>query len=238
MIGEGSLATTSERRRVHFDRMIVLDFETTGLQPGYRPVEIAWIEFDAEFRSLAEVHSLVDPQIPIEPGAQRTHGISPEMVEGRPTLSQFLATSHPGKFTNEHVLVVAHNARYDVPMLEPFCGRVTSLCTMQLSQSLYPDAPDHRLQTIVETLALDISPNHRALADATACLQVLQTIARRQSANVDQLLAMTKQASLDSVMPFGKHKGMKLKDLPDSYAAWCIENLDHDHWVRLALLAR
>ena len=35
-----------------FDRMIVLDFETTGLQPGYRPLEIAWLEFDSLYKVL------------------------------------------------------------------------------------------------------------------------------------------------------------------------------------------
>lgn len=216
--------------------MIVLDFETTGLQPGYQPVEIAWIEFDEQMNPLEEVHSLIDPRIPIEPGAQRTHGITPQMVTGKPTLSEFLSTHHPEKFTNEHVLVVAHNARYDVPMFELFCRQITSLCTMQLAQSLFPDAPDHRLQTIVEHLGVEIIPNHRALADASACLEVLRSIARGASANIDQLLVMSRRTSLESLMPFGKHKGTKLKDLPDSYVAWCIENLDHDNWVRLALL--
>jgi len=223
---------------VQFDRMIVLDFETTGLEPGYRPVEIAWIEFDADLREVAQVHSLVDPRIPIEPGAQRTHGITAEMVSGQPTLANFLSTFHPEKFRDEHVLVVAHNARYDVPMFEPFCRRITSLCTMQLAQSLYPDAPDHRLQTIVEYLGVELVPNHRALADAAACLDVLRAIAHDRSSSLDQLLALVREGSLDSVMPFGKHKGTKLRDLPDSYVAWCIENLDHDNWVRSALLAR
>ena len=44
-----------------FDRMIVLDFETTGLQPGYRPVEIAWVEFDSLYNELQSVTSLIDP---------------------------------------------------------------------------------------------------------------------------------------------------------------------------------
>jgi len=59
-----------------FDRMIVLDFETTGLNPGYKPVEIAWVEFDSNFNELEQVGSLINPRIPIEPGAQRTHGLS------------------------------------------------------------------------------------------------------------------------------------------------------------------
>ena len=40
--------------------MIVLDFETTGLNPGYKPVEIAWVEFDTNFNELEQVGSLIN----------------------------------------------------------------------------------------------------------------------------------------------------------------------------------
>ena len=83
-----------------FDRMIVLDFETTGLQPGYRPVEIAWLEFDSIYKVSQSVTSLIDPQMPIEPGAQKVHGISSEMLVGKPTLEEFLHGEHADKFAN------------------------------------------------------------------------------------------------------------------------------------------
>ena len=108
-----------------FDRMIVLDFETTGLNPGYKPLEIAWVEFDANLNVVEQVNSLINPHIPIEPGAQRTHGISAEMLVNEPTLDDFLTQTHAGKFASEHVLVVAHNASYDVPMFTPFCSNST-----------------------------------------------------------------------------------------------------------------
>ena len=63
-----------------FDRMIALDFETTGLNPGYRPLEIAWVEFDSNFNVVEQVNSLINPHIPIESGALRTLGISAEML--------------------------------------------------------------------------------------------------------------------------------------------------------------
>jgi hypothetical protein len=81
--------------------MIVLDFETTGLNPGYKPVEIAWVEFDSNFNEIEQVGSLINPHMPIEPGAQRTHGISAEMLANEPTLDDFLAQTHAGKFANE-----------------------------------------------------------------------------------------------------------------------------------------
>ena len=32
-------------------------------------------------------------------------------------------------------------------------------------------------------------------------------------------------------MPFGKHEGEDIEDLPISYAKWCLENLDLDGWL-------
>ena len=219
-----------------FDRMIVLDFETTGLKPGYRPVEIAWVEFDSLYNELQSVTSLIDPEIPIEPGAQKVHGISKEMLAGKPTLEQFLQDSHAGKFADEHVLVVAHNAAFDLPMFKPFCKKATALCTMRLSQALYPTAENHKLQTMASMFNVTIEPTHRALDDAGACFQLLKGIADKHEKSLDELVTIASESSPESVMPFGKHKGIKIKDLPSDYVAWLSENLEPTHWIHAVLI--
>lgn len=217
---------------MNFDRMIVLDFETTGLQPGYRPVEIAWVEFDTEFKSLDSVTSLVNPQMPIEPEAHKVHRISAEMLAGKPTLEQFLHVQHGDKFAAEHVLVVAHNAAFDLPMFKPFCQKVTALCTMRLAQTLCPTAQNHKLQTLASMFSVAIEPTHRAMTDAGACFQLLRSIAAKHDKSIDELVAMASESSLESLMPFGKHKGLKIKDLPSDYAAWLSTTLEPSHWIQ------
>jgi DNA polymerase III epsilon subunit-like protein len=214
-----------------FDRMIVLDFETTGLQPGYRPVEIAWLEFDSLYKVSQSVTSLIDPQIPIEPGAQRVHGISSEMLAGMPTLEEFLQGEHADKFADEHVLVVAHNAAFDLPMFAPFCKKATSLCTMRLAQALYPTAENHKLQTLASMFAVDVEPTHRAMADVGACFELLRTIAKKEDKSIDELLVVASYTSPESLMPFGKHKGKMIKDLPSDYVAWLSTTLEPSHWI-------
>ena len=214
-----------------FDRMIVLDFETTGLQPGYRPVEIAWLEFDSLYKVSQSVTSLIDPQIPIEPGAQRVHGISSEMLAGMPTLEEFLQGEHADKFADEHVLVVAHNAAFDLPMFAPFCKKATSLCTMRLAQALYPTAENHKLQTLASMFAVDVEPTHRAMADVGACFELLRTIAKKEDKSIDELLVVASNTSPESLMPFGKHKGKMIKDLPSDYVAWLSTTLEPSHWI-------
>jgi DNA polymerase III epsilon subunit-like protein len=214
-----------------FDRMIVLDFETTGLQPGYRPVEIAWLEFDSLYKVSQSVTSLIDPQIPIEPGAQRVHGISSEMLAGMPTLEEFLQGEHADKFADEHVLVVAHNAAFDLPMFAPFCKKATSLCTMRLAQALYPTAENHKLQTLASMFAVEVEPTHRAMADVGACFELLRTIAKKEDKSIDELLVVASFTSPESLMPFGKHKGKMIKDLPSDYVAWLSTTLEPSHWI-------
>jgi len=214
-----------------FDRMIVLDFETTGLQPGYRPVEIAWLEYDSLYKVSQSVTSLIDPQIPIEPGAQKVHGISSEMLAGMPTLEEFLQGEHADKFADEHVLVVAHNAAFDLPMFAPFCKKATSLCTMRLAQALYPTAENHKLQTLASMFAVDVEPTHRAMADVGACFELLRTIAKKEDKSIDELLVVASYTSPESLMPFGKHKGKMIKDLPSDYVAWLSTTLEPSHWI-------
>ena len=218
-----------------FDRMIVLDFETTGLQPGYRPVEIAWLEFDSLYKVSQSVTSLIDPQIPIEPGAQRVHGISSEMLAGMPTLEEFLQGEHADKFADEHVLVVAHNAAFDLPMFAPFCKKATSLCTMRLAQALYPTAENHKLQTLASMFAVEVEPTHRAMADVGACFELLRTIAKKEDKSIDELLVVASYTSPESLMPFGKHKGKMIKDLPSDYVAWLSTTLEPSHWIHPVL---
>jgi DNA polymerase III epsilon subunit-like protein len=211
--------------------MIVLDFETTGLQPGYRPVEIAWLEFDSLYKVSESVTSLIDPQIPIEPGAQKVHGISSEMLAGMPTLEEFLQGEHADKFADEHVLVVAHNAAFDLPMFAPFCKKATSLCTMRLAQALYPTAENHKLQTLASMFAVEVEPTHRAMADVGACFELLRTIAKKEDKSIDELLVVASYTSPESLMPFGKHKGKMIKDLPSDYVAWLSTTLEPSHWI-------
>jgi uncharacterized protein (DUF3820 family) len=43
------------------------------------------------------------------------------------------------------------------------------------------------------------------------------------------------QTSPESLMPFGKHKGKMIKDLPSDYLAWLSTTLEPSHWIRQVL---
>jgi len=214
-----------------FDNYIVVDFETTGLAPGYRPVEIAWLEFDEDFCEINSVESLINPQMPIEHGAEKVHGISDAMVKDAPTLDDFITVQHADKFRNSNVLVVAHNAKFDLPMFAPFCGQATQLCTMNLGRKIYPAAPSFKLAVLAKICGVHKVPTHRALDDVETCFALLKHFSQSKSLSINELIELEQAVDPDAVMPFGKHKGTKIVDLPKDYAVWLIDTLDKDDWV-------
>ena len=214
-----------------FDTYVVVDFETTGLAPGYRPVEIAWLEFDSNFAEISSVESLINPQMPIEPGAQAVHGISDAEVKDAPTLDDFLKVQHSDKFRKSNVLVAAHNAKFDLPMFAPYCGQATQLCTMELARRFYPKAPSFKLSVLAEICGIDKIPTHRALDDVRTCFALLRHFATANSLSIGELVEIEQSVDPNAVMPFGKHKGSKLTDLPQDYVVWLLKTLDQDDWV-------
>jgi DNA polymerase-3 subunit epsilon len=95
-------------------REIVLDTETTGLDPrtGHRVIEIACIEIEDLLPTGRTFHRYVDPERDIDPEAEKVHGISRASLYGKPKFhdpdicDQFL------EFIGEAQLV-AHNAAFD-----------------------------------------------------------------------------------------------------------------------------
>jgi DNA polymerase III alpha subunit (gram-positive type) len=102
---------------------------------------------------------------------------------------------------------------------------------MRLAQALYPTAENHKLQTLASMFAVDVEPTHRAMADVGACFELLRTIAKKEDKSIDELLVVASNTSPESLMPFGKHKGKMIKDLPSDYVTWLSTTLEPSHWI-------
>ena len=95
-------------------REIVLDTETTGLDPrdGHRLIEIACIELQNLIPTGREFHCYIDPCREIDPDAQRVHGISLDFLRGKPRFEDEGVVDAFLAFIEDAVLV-AHNAAFD-----------------------------------------------------------------------------------------------------------------------------
>ncbi len=147
---------------------IYLDTETTGFSPaqGATIVEIAIVDEDG--RTL--IDTLVDPRSPIPFGAQQVHGISDDMVRGKPTLQELMPAIRDVVAGQE---VVIYNAAFD-----------TAFFSDQLRSSRQVSCAMRRFAEVLggKWRKLDVAAKHvghqwtgtahRALADALACRSV------------------------------------------------------------------
>ncbi len=161
--------------------LTVFDTETTGLDPrkGHRIVEIAGVRIEngiiLEDRTFS---TFVNPERDIPWEAKQINKIDESDVADAPTIMTVLPEFL--EFAKGSILV-AHNAQFDMGFLEcekEFCWGYIELpecvCTMRLSQNLYPTAFRHNLDILSERFGLSLPENrHRALPDVIQTAKIL-----------------------------------------------------------------
>ena len=162
-----------------FQKYVVFDVETTGLYPrrGDRIIEIGAVLIQNGAIN-DEFHSLINISRKISKGAQQVHGITNEMLEGQPTPEQEFPRF---KTFIDNAILVAHNARFDMAFLRAEFHRLglglaaRYKCTLTMSRKLFPQLPDHRLETVARYLIHDeliTGQSHRALEDARMTAEI------------------------------------------------------------------
>jgi len=161
-------------------REIVLDTETTGLDPGKgdRLVEIGAVEIVNQIATGAVFHVLINPEREVPEEAFRVHGHSTASLVDKPVFAavveEFLA------FIGEDRLVI-HNAEFDMRFLNAelaalgrpplSADRVTD--TLLLARRKHPGAPNN-LDALCDRYRIDRSKRvrHGALLDAEILIEV------------------------------------------------------------------
>lgn len=150
---------------------IVIDFETTGLSPGYgdRTIEVGAVLI-SNHQITDRFHSLMNPEMRISGFIEDFTGITNRMLSTAPSIKTVM--NKLKAFLARHDLV-AHNASFDSRFLDAELGRINHkrqnefACSMLTSRRLYPEAPNHKLDTLVRYKNLKTDGvHHRALADA------------------------------------------------------------------------
>ena len=151
--------------------VIVLDFETTGLSPrhGDRAIEIGAVLIENNMVT-DRFQSLMNPGFRISSFIESYTGISNDMVEASPPCEDVMEQF--AEFIDGYPLV-AHNASFDRSFLDAelgFIGKARNssmACSMLAARRVYPDAPNHKLGTLVRYCGIYTDGIfHRALADA------------------------------------------------------------------------
>jgi DNA polymerase-3 subunit epsilon len=158
-------------------RFIAFDLETTGIMAGVdRIVEIGAVRFiDGAVEGVFS--TLVDPLIPIPPGATKVNGITDDMVKGKLRVEELLESF--AEFCADDVLI-AHNAEFDYQFLvsdikkhESKAPKGLVLDSYPMAKKVFPGLANYRLSTLVQHLSIPSTGFHRAEEDATYCGHVL-----------------------------------------------------------------
>ncbi len=178
-------------------RQIILDTETTGLDPGlgHRIVELACVEIVNRRPGTRDFHRYVNPERPSDPGALEVHGLTEEFladhVKFRDVAEDFL------EFVDGAELII-HNAPFDVAFLNaelarldrpPIERHVASITdSLRLAKDLHP-GKRNGLDALCERYAIDNSARtlHGALLDARLLAEVYLAMTRGQESLIIDL---------------------------------------------------
>ncbi|MBK6872401.1 MAG: DEDD exonuclease domain-containing protein [Kineosporiaceae bacterium] len=171
---------------LHETTFVVVDLETTGGSAAEHAItEIGAVKVRGG-QVLGEFQTLVNPGEPIPAFISVLTGITNPMVATAPRLGAALAAFL--EFLIGADAVVAHNAGFDTTFLKTACaatGRVwpalTVIDTVGLARAVVrgDEARNHKLSTLARLFRSRVEPNHRALTDARATVDVLHALVER-----------------------------------------------------------
>ncbi|HVV20910.1 MAG TPA: DEDD exonuclease domain-containing protein [Pseudonocardiaceae bacterium] len=164
---------------------VVFDLETTGGSAGEDAVtEIGAVKVRGG-EVIGEFATLVDPQRGIPPQVVALTGITELMVASAPPMTEVLPAFL--EFAAGSVLV-AHNSGFDIGFMKAACKRhgyrwprPPVVCTVKLARRVLSEdeAPSAKLSALAVLFRAATQPNHRALADARATVDVLHGLLER-----------------------------------------------------------
>ena len=173
-------------------RQVILDTETTGLEPeqGHRIIEVGCIEVLNRRRTGRKFHRYLWPDREIDAGALQVHGLTEEFLRGQPRFADIAAELL--EFIRGAELVI-HNAPFDVAFLDAEFRRLaepttvgahsTVLDTLQLARRMHP-GQRNGLDALCKRYSVDNSHRdlHGALLDADLLLEVYLAMTGGQGA--------------------------------------------------------
>jgi DNA polymerase-3 subunit epsilon len=174
-------------------RQIILDTETTGLEPhlGHRIIEIGCVELVNRRPTGRTFHRYLNPDRDIDEGAHNVHGITRADLQGKPQFHEI--ADELVAFITDSELVI-HNAAFDVAFLDVELARiqgetrkVSTLCrvldTLELARELHPGQRNN-LDALCKRYNVDNSRRelHGALLDARILADVYLAMTGGQGA--------------------------------------------------------
>lgn len=186
-------------------RQIVLDTETTGLDPkqGHRVIELAAVELDGRKVSLRRFHRYLNPEREIDAGAAAVHGLTYERLQNEPRFADIV---HSFLEFIEGAELIIHNAAFDMGFLNselellglpPLQNGVVD--TLKVAREMHP-GKKNSLDALCSRYEVDNAHRtlHGALLDTELLAEVYFAMTRGQESLLgDDVLKTRQPVSLD-----------------------------------------
>ena len=214
-------------------KSIIFDTEATGIKEPVL-IEAAWLEL-ASIEPFTVTNPFVqryNPGKPITLGALATHHIMDEELVDCPSASSF-------RLPDDVSYIIGHNVDFDWEVIGK--PEIKRICTLALARKLWPDVDSHTQSALLYYLERDTAREqlrnaHSALTDVGICAVILDHICQQLGVKTaEDLYTKSEKARIPTTMPFGKHKGMLLSDIPSDYKQWLLTQGDIDPNLRKAL---
>lgn len=220
-------------------REIVLDTETTGLNPktGDRIVEIACVELINHLPTGKSYQTYINPQRDVSEGASKVSGITTEFLHDKPLFMQIVDPFL--EFIGDAPLII-HNAPFDMGFLNmelerlcrPLLPMKRVIDTLAMARKMFPGSPAS-VDALCRRFNIDLSgrTKHGALIDSELLAEVyLELIGGRQVSFAFQSSSQQKndtqqQKGIDLLRPRPHRPSRHFKPTPEE-----LEN--HENFVK------
>ncbi len=227
-------------------KLLFLDTETTGNEKKDYLCQIAYSIEGA--RKMA----LFKPPLTIPPGASAVHHITNKMVAEKPPFQFSFEYDELKKLLHdEDVIFVAHNALFDIGMLEKEGLKVPRfICTLRIARHLDPEEKieSYRLQFLRYLLDIDIeAAAHDALGDVLVLEKLFERLHKKMVENAGgseelailEMMDISSRPVLIKTFKFGKHNGKKVEEVAKidrGYLEWLLaqkleKEEDDEDWI-------
>jgi exodeoxyribonuclease X len=204
----------------------VIDFETTGFPPNAGVIEVGVTDVLVHKVDPIEIKPrgamLCNPGMPISYGAMAVHHIREKDLIGAPPAEEVLRKIS----TNNAFAYVAHYAEFEQKF---YTFPKQWLCTKRLAQLAWPNFEAYNNQAIRYQLKLDdmddfvpslANPAHRAGPDTYVTAHIL--VQMLKVLPLQKMVEAMNEAIILHSLPFGKHRGIPMADVPSDYLQWIL----------------
>lgn len=224
-------------------KAIILDTETHDLNGLVIQLAHAQLEFQSHKEKLVPVmqsHTLFNQlysigDVQINFAAMAIHNIIDSDLQGMPHTSSIRLPIQDG-------YIIGHNIDYDINAIKLSTQQDINLkpiCTLALARMVWPELQAHTLSSLIyhiygptEFARSLVQDSHDAATDIRNTAHLISAIcAALHVHSIEDLYQASCTARIPTVMPFGKHKGVAIENVPAPYMRWFIGTDNPDPYI-------